>query len=109
MGPLLLRELVVPFLNALEQEVLTGPTVVTSLPTTIISTLSIEWRITTQQDVRDHSQRPEVAPLVIRCRFRVADERLDHLGRHKLGTTNLQQTTTFTTRTKGASKQNLRE
>jgi hypothetical protein len=66
---------------------LTSMTVFSSLPTTVRPTVPIERWVATQQDVHNHSQWPEITPLIIRVRF--TNKSLHNFRSHELCTSNL--------------------
>lgn len=66
---------------------LTCLTVFSSLPTTVRPTVPIERWVATQQDIHNHSQWPEITPLIIRVRF--TNKSLHNFRSHELCTSNL--------------------
>lgn len=88
-SPLLVRELVPAFLNAGEEQLLTGLTVLAPTPAAVGAAVPVERWIATEQDVHDHAKTPEITTLVVIIGF--ADKGFDYLWRHKLGATDRRQ------------------
>ena len=68
------------YLEIVEKIPLILVTEATFVPSTFGSTISTEWRVSTQEDVHHHSQTPEVTSLVVhQFLVSVLDECLDNL------------------------------
>lgn len=77
-------EVVSALLNTGEQQLLARLTILATLPAAVGAAIAAERRIAAQQNVENNAEAPQVAALVVVAGL--ADERLDHLGRHELGT-----------------------
>jgi len=82
-SPFLVGKLVSTLLNTGEEQLLTGLTIFSSTPTAIGAAVSIEGRITAEQNVHNNTETPEIATFVVI--IGLANESLDHFRRHKLG------------------------
>lgn len=65
LSPVFVDELKFTILNALKELVLALLAHLSLLPATVTATMTIEGRVTTQQDVEDDAQTPQITALVI--------------------------------------------
>ena len=63
--PLVVREVVLSVLDAVEEQVLTGVAGLASFPAAVLAALPVERRVAAQHDVQDDTQAPQVAALVV--------------------------------------------
>jgi len=82
-SPLLVGELVSALLNTGEEQLLTGLTVLSPAPSTIGAAVSIEGRITAEQNVHNNAETPKIATFVVI--IGLADESFNYFRRHELG------------------------
>lgn len=88
-SPFLVRELVPALLDAGEEQLLAGLTVLAPGPAAVCAAVPVERRIAAEQNVHDHAETPEIATLVVI--IGLADEGLDHFRRHELGAAHRRQ------------------